>query len=378
MSVELKDPRARRAPKYRRPALLDRLPRTPVATPTFSAIAAASIVLYGLAFAVFWRGVLNGRKAQQAERHTNATALALNSSTGSNPTQPPPPPVVTPTQPQPAAPASAPVQPPPPPPQPPPPVVRTEPPKPVEPRPVDKGPTQVAVFNPAPAPAPNPAPVEPPKPALLKTGAGFELLGTFVDPNTAKAQLTKDARNLALTLPGKLRILNPVLNLSTAPRVLTAFEGDFDVQVKVMGPIKPGSDAVKEAGLVSDGWAFNGQGLLVWQDAGNYLRLERTSRTKNGRNFFPGILVEFCKGGQIADGSYADVPEGPVILRIERRGGELKCLYNLEGQPSQEIKKLGTEFSPKVEVGVSAASTSRKSFPAKFEDFDLSRPGERK
>ena len=87
------------------------------------------------------------------------------------------------------------------------------------------------------------------------------------------------------------------------------------------------------------------------------------------------VLIEVCKGGKPAGHVYIDLPEVELYLRIERPGA-LICYFGPDGKKWIALKPLAVEFADKVKVGVSASNTSKKEFPARFDEFVLSKAGE--
>ena len=361
VSSDVRDQRARPA-KYRRPELLDRVPPSLATSPGVYAAAAGAVVLYGLFLASALPGIKASLKPKPAPIALQSVAQA-------------PPPVQSAAPPPQANPGG---NVPPPKPEGTAAVASVEPPKPADappnpmPKKVEANP-QVAIVAPVPAPEVKPAPVkvEPPKPAL-----DFAALKKFTDP-TGKAQWTAEEQGMTLKVPGKFCFLIPPAGLNTSPRATAEVEGDFDLRVKVVGDpkgeLKPGSDPVKNAPMFNGmPIAFNGAGLLVWQDEGTFVRLERAVWTPNGRNFFPQVVCEVWMGGQLAGGAVPDVAEAkaPMCLRIRRLGGTITCSYSLDDMMTwQEIKKQDAGFNARVEVGVMASNTSRKSFAARFDGF---------
>ena len=363
VSGEVRDPRARPA-NYRRPELLDRVPPSFVTSSGVYAAAAGVVLLYGLVLAAAMPGIKASLKPKPPQVVQNPTPT------------PPPSTHLVPTPGREGQGRNDPIQKPdgaaa---------ITSIEPPKPPEPPPTPAAKvetkTQVAMVSPTPVPEVKPAPVkvEPPKPAL-----DFKALKKWTDP-TGKAQWVAEDEGMTLKVPGKFCFLIPPAGLNTSPRAVAEVEGDFDVQVKVVGDakgeLKPGSDPVKNA-PVFNGMpiAFNGVGLLVWQGEGSFIRLERAVWTQNGRNFFPQVVCEVWMGGQLIGGAVPDVPGAgsPLGLRIQRLGGTFICSYSLDDKAWLEVKRQEAGFDTKVEVGVMASNTSRKAFAARLDAFSVAR-----
>src|SRR5262249_5763871 len=67
-------------------------------------------------------------------------------------------------------------------------------------------------------------------------------------------------------------------------------------------------------------------------------------------------------------------PDGPVALRLERRGSRVTASYRVEGQDwvrlSREMHVRG--WGPTLMVGVAAVNTSTAPFTAELHDFRVS------
>src|SRR5262245_21462329 len=117
--------------------------------------------------------------------------------------------------------------------------------------------------------------------------------GTATDP-VGDCTFKADAGKLTVTVPAGTHDLNQALGGMKAPRVLRDVQGDFTVQVKVTGEFNPGDKPA-----AANTTAFNGAGLLVWQDEKNYLRLERNAFwvAQTGQNACLPPLIEYYRDG---------------------------------------------------------------------------------
>jgi len=203
-------------------------------------------------------------------------------------------------------------------------------------------------------------------------------LGPLNDPDK-DCTLARDDKSLKITIPGKLHTLSPqILNkkkqaTKNAPMVLAPVQGDFIAHVRVVGPMRPGTDSVPHPGT---GKAlpitFNGAGLVLWQDKDNYIRLERTCGTAGGPTLVYRLLVEVCKDGKESGRPYyIDMDEGPMSVAMFRKDGQIRCLFGNDGKQWAVLQEIAADFPDKIQIGLLGVNISKKSFTAQFEDFVL-------
>jgi len=204
------------------------------------------------------------------------------------------------------------------------------------------------------------------------TIAGWGTVTDLAGDCTVKEQDGK----LAVTVPGGVHDLNASAGGMKAPRVLKEIEGDFTVEVKVTGEFKPGE--IEGSFRVRP---FNGAGLLVWQDAGNYVRLERNVYwVKEHSEYvcYPPLLQRFKEGEE-----EEDICPAPTLydnffrarstwLRLERRKDELTASYSRDGKEWTVAKTIAVELSKKLRAGIAVINTSAQPFTVEFENLNLS------
>ena len=175
---------------------------------------------------------------------------------------------------------------------------------------------------------------------------------------------------IIMTVPGKNHDLHPHRGMS-APRLLKKVSGDFTVQVKVTGEFIPGEKSVGK------GLAFNGAGLLIWQNKNNFLRMERNAfGDPDSLHCFPPLIEHW------QDGKYKGVNSKVVLaddffegystwLKFQRKGTSITASYSHDGKEWTVTKKLTIDFSDELSVGVAALNTSNAPFIVVFEEFNL-------
>ena len=113
---------------------------------------------------------------------------------------------------------------------------------------------------------PRPSPARPPQCQCFHQRD--RRLGMAVDPE-GDCLIDGNAKPLTITVPATLHDLNAEIGLYNA-RVVRDVTGDFDIQVKVVGDFRPGSQSNRAGGI-----PFNGGGIVVFLDVDSFIRLER-------------------------------------------------------------------------------------------------------
>jgi hypothetical protein len=99
-----------------------------------------------------------------------------------------------------------------------------------------------------------------------------------------------------------------------APRLMTAARGDFVAQTRV--ELGEGIQVLA--------------GLLVWWDDRNFVRIELQMRCLHWER--AELHLEACAGGEFDQFGRGQCRRGPVWLRVERVGDELRGLCSEDGQ----------------------------------------------
>jgi regulation of enolase protein 1 (concanavalin A-like superfamily) len=155
-----------------------------------------------------------------------------------------------------------------------------------------------------------------------------------------------------------------------APRILREAIGDFDATVRVAGPFHPaGSRTVKEYA------PYHGAGILLWQDADNYVRLEIAADLQHGK-VRPYVNFELRKDGALAVSRGLKIEDGASHLRLRRRGDDISAGFSDDGVIWKSFTPLSAKLKERLSVGVSAINTATKPLTVELEGFDVSeRPG---
>jgi regulation of enolase protein 1 (concanavalin A-like superfamily) len=205
--------------------------------------------------------------------------------------------------------------------------------------------------------------------------ASFDVLGPLIDSHkqpVKDCKMQRDANSLTIEVPAGVRMLSNELDVRNAPMTLAEVEGDFVAVVKVAGNMIPGTDPPKFKGRNVLPGTFQGAGLLLWQDAKNYIRIERTAAARRGQAVLSTrVLVEIIKGGKSVLPLGLNIPDGPLYLRVQRIDGALAFLFGPDGRSWITTRKLAVTFPNKLQVGLVASNLSRQPLSAQFEGFVL-------
>ena len=188
--------------------------------------------------------------------------------------------------------------------------------------------------------------------------------GNVVDPD-GDCNVKLEGKALVMNLPGTLHDLNADIDKYNAPRVLREVEGNFVIQVKVVGDFKPGPKSMRAKGL-----PFNGGGIFVWRDSDNYIRLERGALINRGRLGTLAIFEE-REGGSSGAQHNSQLTPGTAYLKLERRGSRIYGFTSKDGTHWTQLKPIDTVWPPQLKVGVDAINSSNEPFKVRFEELKI-------
>ena len=195
--------------------------------------------------------------------------------------------------------------------------------------------------------------------------------GDATDPDgDCKFELEPREDKIRIIVPGKAHLLSAEIGRVNAPRLIRDIKGDFDLIVRVAGTGDPGGKATTTLYP-----PYHGAGLLVWQDPENYVRLEIAADLQH-RKARPYVNFEYRKDGTLAASSGIMNPNGSNHLRLRRRGDEIGASFGPDGLHWTSFSPLFVKLNDRVQVGISAISSSTKLLTAEFEGLQaLEIPG---
>lgn len=151
-----------------------------------------------------------------------------------------------------------------------------------------------------------------------------------------------------------------------APRVLRSVDGDFSVSTIVKGNLP----------LPEIPYAYVSGGLVLMQDAQNYIRLERASFIRQGQksyytNFEQRIDAKRTRMGRFAD--FRIDAERDIQLRLEVEGENVRALARHVGEDWHEMGTATIETGRTLHAGVSGVKTIDEEARVTFTDFMIDR-----
>ena len=166
------------------------------------------------------------------------------------------------------------------------------------------------------------------------------------------------------------RDLSAELNITNAPRVMRAVEGDFVIQVRVSPDFKLRGRATIEGRPV-----FCSAGLLLWKSDKDYVRLERAMYVQPRKP-----VVDYMSFDRRKAGKWVVNRNRPPVrrtlpswhLRLERRGDVVSAAISEDGADWSNAQEINiSDFPKKLLVGVAVCSTSKAPIGATFDSLRI-------
>ncbi len=192
--------------------------------------------------------------------------------------------------------------------------------------------------------------------------------GEIIDPD-GDCQITAVKGKVTIQVPGKAHDFAGELQRWNAPRVLSPVKGDFIVEVKVGGELKP-SDTSTIPGRRS----YNGAGLMIIKDKDNHVSLHHGAvHLDNGVRHYANF--ELRKDAELVVSRFElDLEDKEVYLRIRRQGDKFSAQASHDGVTWKSYDEpITVEFPEEVQVGVEAVNSSDRPFRCVLEGFKVSR-----
>lgn len=191
--------------------------------------------------------------------------------------------------------------------------------------------------------------------------------GKVMDPD-GDSDFSLEGGKLKVSIPGTVHGLAVERGNMSAPRVLQEVNGDFVAQVNVSGAFPPGTTS-----LVSGRRAFQGAGLVLWQDSNNYVRLERAQLVVQEQTMSYASF-ELRRNGQFeraGNASEHPLQGNATSLRLERHGDKISASVSSDGVQWTSLEPMVAKLTKTARVGVVAGHNTSTPLTVEFEGFKL-------
>ena len=110
---------------------------------------------------------------------------------------------------------------------------------------------------------------------------------------------------------------------------------------------------------------------MIWQDAKNFVRFDRTQMDRNGQQITSCYLHVFKDGTRVAEVSPV-VPDKLTQLRLTRKANTLTAAYSQDGGKSwTDLAPQKIDLPAKVKAGVSALNNTTRGHTVTFEGLKI-------
>jgi regulation of enolase protein 1 (concanavalin A-like superfamily) len=200
----------------------------------------------------------------------------------------------------------------------------------------------------------------------VKDGGTAVGWGSVSDPDK-DCSVAQDGQTLTIDVPAVAHDLVARENRTNGPRVLQELEGDFLIQVKVCGELRPTTP-----GTVPGHVSYQSGGILVWADARNFIRLERAAMNR-GNSVRSLAALEMHVGGQVTASPSLPVKDEDTYLRLQRRGNQILGSVSQDGQEWTSLQALNVSLPAKVGVGVAVINAAKQPLKVRYEELKIDR-----
>ncbi|HEX5105297.1 MAG TPA: DUF1349 domain-containing protein [Pirellulaceae bacterium] len=199
----------------------------------------------------------------------------------------------------------------------------------------------------------------------LETVQGW---GLIVDP-VGDCKFEHAGGNFTIKVPGAHHDLWPVKGKVNAPLVLQEVAGEFTIDVLVEEVTQAEPDTVLP-GMASTA-SFHAGSLIIWQDAKNFVRFDRTNMNKAGRATTACYLHVYQNGERTAELASV-VPDRPTHLRLKRKGDLVTAAYSQDGAKTwTSLAEQKAKLPDKLKAGVSALNNTSRENAVRFANLKL-------
>jgi len=192
--------------------------------------------------------------------------------------------------------------------------------------------------------------------------------GLVID-SVGDCSFSHDGGKFTIKVPGAYHDLWPQSGKVNAPLVLQEVEGDFSVTVALTRIDKAERDT-RIAGLAGT-TSFHAGSLVIWQDAKNFVRFDRTQMDRNGQPITSCYLHVFKDAVRVVETSTV-VPDKPTQLRLTRKAAALTAAYSQDGGKSwNDLAPQKIDLPAKVKAGIAALNNTTRGNTVTFEGLKV-------
>ena len=193
-----------------------------------------------------------------------------------------------------------------------------------------------------------------------------EAWGVIVDPVGDSRFMAEVGTGLAtMEIPGTPHVMSAELRQMNAPRTAKPVRGDFRAKLSVEGTEEVAGRATMRAFP-----PYHGAGLVLWQDASNYVRLEIATDLNRGKprhyaNF------EYRQDAKLVYSKGEASDSGSAALRLVREGDRVTASFSTDGARWYAFPALEVKLADELEIGLVGINTATKPLVARFKDFEV-------
>ena len=192
--------------------------------------------------------------------------------------------------------------------------------------------------------------------------------GQVIDP-VGDCTFRHENGAFTIKVPGQYHDLWPIQGKVNAPLVLRDVAGDFTIDVLVKEVTKAEPDTVLPA--MASTASFHAGSLVIWQDAKNFVRFDRTDMNKSGRATTACYLHIFQDGARTAELAPA-VPDRATHLRLTRKGDRVTAAYSQDGAKTwRSLAEQKVKLADKLKAGVSALNNTSRENVVRFANLKV-------
>jgi regulation of enolase protein 1 (concanavalin A-like superfamily) len=188
-----------------------------------------------------------------------------------------------------------------------------------------------------------------------------------IDPDR-DCNITSSPGLISIRVPAAAHDFAAELKRWNAPRILSPVEGDFVLETRLSGEFNPGHKST-----INGRRPYHGAGLLLVQDNGNHLSLQRGAvRIGKRVRHYANFELRHDPAAAVKNFEF-DVDPGDISLRLARRGNKILAMVSQDGINWRAFSPLTVDFASSIHAGVEAISSSDTALTCSFQNLALYR-----